>query len=134
MAEKSAASAESESSGTPPTKKTSAKRAPAKKSARSGASTRAPRAEPARKMTGAKVAEHAVRQLGELTSKEVEGVTALQRTDDGWQVELEVLELRRIPSTTDVLGTYQVGLDASGELQEYRRLGRYVRGQTEDGA
>jgi len=130
MAEKSAASTESESGGTPPTKKTSAKRAPAK-STRSA--TRAPRAEPARKMSGAKAAERAVRQLSELTSKEIEGVTALQRTDDGWQVELEVLELRRIPSTTDVLGTYQVVLDASGELQEYRRLGRYVRGQTEDG-
>ena len=130
MAEKSATGTESESRGTPPTKKTSAKRTPAKNTR---SATRAPRAEPAPKMTGAKVAEHAVRQLGELTSKEIEGVTALQRTDDGWQVELEVLELRRIPSTTDVLGTYQVVLDASGELQEYRRLGRYVRGQTEDG-
>jgi hypothetical protein len=114
------------------TTKKSSKKAPAKRARSTNA--RAPRAEPSRKMTGSQVAERAVRQLGELTSKDIEGVTALQRTEDGWQLELEVLELRRIPSTTDVLATYQVGLDSSGELEEYRRLGRYVRGQAEDGA
>jgi hypothetical protein len=118
--------------------KSSAKKAPTKKASTKKASgskrTTAPRAEPSRRPTGSKVAEQAARQLAELTGKEVEGVTALSRSEEGWRVELEVLELRRIPTTTDVLATYEVVTDASGELEEYRRLGRYVRGQTEDGS
>jgi hypothetical protein len=93
---------------------------------------RAPRAQPGRRLTGAKIAERAVQQLAELAGKEVEGVTALRRTEDSWEVELETVELRRIPSTTDVLATYLVTLDSAGELEEYRRLGRYVRGQVEE--
>jgi hypothetical protein len=67
-------------------------------------------------------------QLSELTGKEVEGVTGLDRTDDGWTVHLDVLELRRIPATTDVLASYEVDLDSQGELEGYRRAQRYVRG------
>ena len=113
------------------TRETSTKKSSAKKSSERSRSTQAPRAEAGRRMTGARVAEAAVRQLAELTSKQIEGVTALQRTDEGWLVELEVLELRRIPSTTDVLAIYEVKVDTSGDLEEYRRAGRYVRGQTE---
>lgn len=118
-----------------PAKKSPAKRSTAKK-ADSGTSTRgrAPRAEPARRASGTRVAEEAARQLAELTTKDVEAVTALHRTDDGWQVEVEVLELRRVPTTTDVLATYEVTVSSSGELEGYRRVGRYVRGQTEAGS
>jgi hypothetical protein len=64
----------------------------------------------------------------DLVGKHPEGVTSFQRTDDGWCVEVEVLELERIPSTTDVLATYQVDLDSQGEVGGYRRLRRYLRG------
>ncbi|HEX5968707.1 MAG TPA: gas vesicle protein GvpO [Intrasporangium sp.] len=93
----------------------------------------APRVEPSRRASGARIAEEAVRQLAELTTKHVEGVTGLHRDDDGWQVELEVLELQRVPTTTDVLAIYEVTLDSSGALEGYRRVRRYVRGQAEDG-
>jgi hypothetical protein len=70
----------------------------------------------------------------EVTGKEMEGVTALERTDDGWTVQVEVLEVRRIPDTTDVLGLYEVQVDSDGELLGYRRQQRYVRGApNEDG-
>ena len=74
----------------------------------------------------------AARQFAELSSKEVEGVTGLHRTEDGWVVELDVLELRRVPETTDVLAIYEVTLDSSGGMEGYRRVHRYVRGQVED--
>jgi hypothetical protein len=95
---------------------------------------RAPRAEPSRRLSGARIAERAGQQLSDLAGKEVEGVTALRRAEDSWEVEVETVELRRIPSTTDVLATYLVTLDSSGELEEYRRLRRYVRGQVEEGS
>lgn len=111
-------------------RKTTAKKTTARKSSpRKQAST--PRAEPPRRASGARVASEAARQLAELTDKEVEGVTGLQKEDDGWRVEVELLELRRVPNTTDVLATYEVDVDASGDLQGYRRTRRYVRGKAE---
>ena len=68
------------------------------------------------------------RQVTELTGKEAEGVTGIQPTDDGWLVTVEVLEDRHIPSSTDVLATYEVETDMDGELISYRRDQRYSRG------
>jgi len=113
------------STGTP-TKKTASR----KKSS----TARAPRAEPGRKPSASRVAAEAARQFAELSAKAVEGVTGLRRTDEGWVVELDVLELRRVPETTDVLASYEVSMDDSGELLGYRRVHRYVRGQVEEGS
>ncbi len=88
----------------------------------------APRAE-ARPPRGAiEVAAEAARQLLELTGKAAEGVTGLERTDDGWKVHVEVVEVRRIPDTTDVLALYEIETDNRGGLQGYRRVRRYARG------
>jgi hypothetical protein len=65
----------------------------------------------------------------ELTNKDLEGVVGIRKDGDGgWTVELEALEMPRIPSTTDVLAVYEVTLDAAGELVGYERVARYVRG------
>jgi len=68
-------------------------------------------------------------QLVELTGKEFEGIVGISKDDDGtWTVQVEVLELRRIPSTTDVLAVYEVTVDGEGNLSGYHRSDRYVRG------
>jgi hypothetical protein len=79
-----------------------------------------------------KVASKAAEQLVELLGREPEGVTGLEKTDDGWAVQVEVLELRRVPATTDVLATYEVNTDRRGALTGYRRLRRYARGASDD--
>jgi hypothetical protein len=79
-----------------------------------------------------KLASLAAEQLQSLTGRESEGVTGMERTDDGWSVQVEVLELRRVPNTTDMLALYEVRTDARGELQGYRRLRRYARGASDD--
>ena len=118
----------SEDTGDTPAKKSPAKKAPAKRSAAKRSSS-APRTESSpRKRRGPEIAADAARQLVELTGRDVEGVTSLERTDDGWRVEVEVLEVRRIPDTTDVLATYELTLDEDGDFEGYRRLHRYVRG------
>ena len=140
------ASNDSENNGTgssdeaPAAKKTSAKRtaakkAPAKKTAPRKTTKRAPsRSDTDRSSSGApapkaaQIAAEASAQLLALAGKGAEGVVGIDRTDDGWVVKVEVLELRRIPSTTDVLATYEIKTDESGDLLGYRRLGRYVRG------
>ena len=117
------------------------KRAPAKKAASDadpdsssggGGAPRkrasAPRAESRPRANASQVALEAARQLLELTGKQAEGVTSLQRTEDGWQVQVEVVEVRRIPDTTDVLAIYELDVDEQGALQGYHRLRRYARG------
>lgn len=80
----------------------------------------------------ASVARRAMEQLSELTGKPPEGVTGVAKTEDGWTVEVEVVESRRIPDSTDILATYEVEVDPDGELTGYRRIRRYARGRTGD--
>ena len=143
-ARKSSASEGSRGSGT--TKRTSAKKSPAKKSgvrksavkrSSSGPSDEGdgdqqrPAAKKA-KPSAMKVARAAAEQLTELTGRRPEVVVGVERNDDGWQVELEVVESRRIPDSTDILATYRVQVDEDGEMMGYYRAQRYVRGKGGD--
>jgi hypothetical protein len=97
----------------------------------SGAPSReasAPRAQARPRPRAAEVAAAAARELLELTGKQAEGVTGIERTEDGWTIQVEVVETRRIPDTTDILALYEVQADERGGLEGYRRVRRYVRG------
>jgi hypothetical protein len=78
------------------------------------------------------MARRAVEQVTELLGRDVEGVVSLERNDDGWRVGVEVVELRRVPSTADLLAEYDVELDSRGQLVGYRRVRRYPRGKAQD--
>jgi Gas vesicle synthesis protein GvpO len=81
------------------------------------------------KLSAAELGEAALTTIEELTGYEPEAVTALEWDGEVWQVTVDVLELERVPNTTDVLGSYVVQLDEQGTLRGYRRAGRYTRGQ-----
>ena len=74
-----------------------------------------------------------LRQITELTGKEPESVTGVTRSQDGWLVAVEVVEDRRIPSSSDILSTYETEIDEDGELLSYRRTRRYSRGRGDSG-
>jgi hypothetical protein len=78
------------------------------------------------------VARAAAEQLTALTGRRPEVIVGVERNDDGWQVELEVVESRRIPDSTDILATYRVQVDEDGEMMGYYRAQRYVRGKGGD--
>jgi hypothetical protein len=84
-------------------------------------------------LNAAQAAESALDQIANLTTKQSVGVTGVQPTDDGWRVQVEVLEESRIPSTSDLLALYEVDMDISGELLAYRRSRQYVRGRGDQG-
>ncbi len=84
-------------------------------------------------LTAAHAAWAAQRQIAGLTGNQAEGVTGVGPADDGWVVEIEVLEDHRIPSSSDILAAYEAGLDLDGELLSYRRVRRYPRGRTDQG-
>lgn len=112
------------------TKKTATKKTAKKSPTKKAASKRgtAPRAAAPKRATASQVAARAAQELLDLTGKGAEGVTGLERTEDGWKVQVEVVEVRRIPDTTDVLALYEVQVDEDGDLIGYRRLRRYARG------
>ncbi|PSK97974.1 gas vesicle protein GvpO [Murinocardiopsis flavida] len=79
---------------------------------------------------GARIRE-AREQFEELTGMTVESVSGIEKTDGGWTVTMETLELQRVPDTVSLLATYTVELDTDGDLAGYRRVSRYTRGRAD---
>ena len=84
------------------------------------------------KLTVRKVGQIALAEVSELVGCPAEGVTGIRRNNDGWVVTVEVLEMGRVPETTDVLASYDVHVDSEGDVTEYQRVRRYLRAQVED--
>jgi hypothetical protein len=80
-------------------------------------------------LTAGEAARAALRQIVELTAKPAESITGVQQIEDGWLIGVEVVEDRRIPSSTDILATYETTVDTDGELISYQRVRRYPRGR-----
>lgn len=83
--------------------------------------------------SAADVARAAVRELQGLIGRPVEAITGIERDGKEWTVTVEVVELERIPNTTDVLGVYEVTLDADGELVGTQRTRRFYRSEAGEG-
>jgi hypothetical protein len=81
------------------------------------------------------VLSSAKQQFAELTGLEPEGISGVERNGDegGWVVDLEALELARVPDTMDVLGSYRLHVSDDGELVSLHRRRRYARGAIDDG-
>lgn len=70
--------------------------------------------------------------LSGLVGKTPESVSGVNKSEDGWSISLDVVELSRIPPSTDLLATYDVTLDDSGELIDLVRTRRYMRNQASE--
>lgn len=81
------------------------------------------------RLSGAEAIERAKEQVVQLIGRPVDSVSGLARADRGWRVRVDIVELERIPPTTNVMGSYEVELDDRGELVGYELLHRYHRGQ-----
>jgi hypothetical protein len=82
-------------------------------------------------LSAKEMTDAAVEALRDLTSLEPEAAVGLQWDGESWLVTLDVLELRRVPDTTDLLATYIVQLDDDGRLLGYERTRRFQRSQAE---
>jgi hypothetical protein len=83
-------------------------------------------------ISGREAVERARKELAEIMGRPVEAVLGMERDDDGWVVTVQVVELERIPNSTDVLGEYVVQVDREGEVVGYRRARRYHRNQADE--
>jgi hypothetical protein len=84
-------------------------------------------------LSALEAAEQAREHLAALLGRPVEAVSGVDRDHGNWIITAQVVELARIPNTTDVLGDYEAVLDKKGEILRYRRTRRYHRGQTDGG-
>ena len=86
-----------------------------------------------RRLSARDVASGVREDLSDLLGRRVEAVLGIEPDDDGgWIVTVSVVELQRIPNSTDVLGAYRVSVDEDGEVIGYRRQRRYVRSQADE--
>jgi|SRR5579863_3742792 len=91
------------------------------------AESRAPSQRKSNSLSAAEAVERVRQDLPALLGHPVESVLAVRRSDDDlWEVTVQVVELARVSSSTDVIGAYHVTLDKDGELAAYRRR-RYTR-------
>jgi hypothetical protein len=84
-------------------------------------------------LSGREVIQRAREQLEEMMGRPVEAVLGMERDAEGWVVTVQVVELQRIPSSTDVLGSYGVDVDGDGVVVGYRRIRRYYRNRADEG-
>ncbi len=86
------------------------------------------------RLSAVELARAAMTAVEELTGYGSEATTALEWDDDSdtWRVTVEVLELARVPNTTDIIGAYEVRLDPQGTLHGYRRMRRFSRGESRE--
>ena len=83
--------------------------------------------------TARELTRSALETIQDLTGFNAEAVTGMQWDGENWLVTVDVLELERVPNTTDVIASYVVQLDDQGGLLGYKRDRRYQRGHAEEG-
>jgi hypothetical protein len=76
------------------------------------------------------VRETVVERAASLVGHPLDNVVAITGRDGGWTATVEVVERTAIPDTQDILGRYELLLDDSPVVTEYRRIGRTRRGDT----
>jgi len=83
-------------------------------------------------MKPSEVARRAKEQLTALTGLDAVTVSGLDKVEAGWSVTVEMLELKKIPDSSDVLGSYATVVDDEGNLLSYKRTLRYRRSDVMD--
>jgi hypothetical protein len=82
--------------------------------------------------TSIEMAQMAKEIIVGLTGLKVDTISGISKDDKGWHVLVEVVEMRRIPESNDMLATYETLLNDGGELISYARTSRYRRDQVQE--
>jgi Gas vesicle synthesis protein GvpO len=73
-------------------------------------------------------------EVADVTGRRVETVSGLRRDGDEktWVISVEVLEMERVPSTMDLLASYDVTMSEDGDVLGFERRRRYHRSAADD--
>ncbi|MHC9543097.1 MAG: gas vesicle protein GvpO [Vulcanimicrobiota bacterium] len=72
-------------------------------------------------MTINKMVEKARKELTGITGLKTESTVATFKGETGWHVIIEMLEKESIPDGMDILATYEVVMNDSGDMLEFTR-------------
>jgi hypothetical protein len=72
-----------------------------------------------------------VTEFVELSGQPADRVSGVRKTDAGWSLLVDVVDVERIPATTSVLSTYRLDADGAGHLCGYERVRRFTRAETD---
>jgi Gas vesicle synthesis protein GvpO len=67
----------------------------------------------------------------QVLGSEAESVSGVERANGSWRVSVEVVQMRRVPESTDVLASYAVVVDGDGDLISLQETRRYRRSQAD---
>ena len=59
---------------------------------------------------------------GFMLNKEIDSIVSMNKSQEGWIAEVEVLERKSVPDTQDILGRYEMKFDPEGDLLGYKRI------------
>ena len=76
------------------------------------------------------VSEKAKKELKEIIGKKTEGVPTIRKNEEGWNVQVEILEKEKIPDTESLIGIYELEMNQEGEIEEYKRISVKKKGET----
>ena len=75
------------------------------------------------------ILERAKQQMSGLTGLKPLAVTRAFKEEDGWHIAIEMLEMARVPDSTDVLGCYEALVTEEGDMVRFDRKRTRLRGQ-----
>lgn len=70
----------------------------------------------------------ALPDIKELLKKEPEGISSIEKSENGWIIHCEVLEKKSIPETYDLLKVYEFILDNNAKINSFKVLRKIRRG------
>ncbi len=73
--------------------------------------------------------ESTKRQMASITGLLPDTISRFDQAEEGWTMAIDMLEHRSVPRTQDLLASFEVVLDGSGQVIRWQRTGRFVRGQ-----
>jgi len=71
-------------------------------------------------------------ELSKLTGLEISSVLGATKTEEGWNISIEMVEKYSIPDQMDILAVYNTLLDDDGNLLQFNRRKLRKRVDTEE--
>jgi hypothetical protein len=76
------------------------------------------------------LAEQAKQQLAQVTGFSPVAAVGGFKDEEGWHITVDMLEMARLPESTDIIGTYAVTLDAEGNMVKFEKKQSRLRGES----
>lgn len=74
------------------------------------------------------VQKKALPQIKEMLKREPESMSNIEKTNEGWVVQCEVLEKKSVPETFDLLKVFEFKLDNNAKVAGFKQLRKIRRG------